>query len=86
MQADWNVSAKQSTEGVEQKLNHDKMQWSVNASLGLQYDVLPLLALYAEPGINYHFNNGSTVKNYFKDKPVNLKLQFGVRLKLGSDN
>jgi len=86
MQADWNVSAKQSTEGVEQKLNHDKMQWSVNASLGLQYDVLPLLALYAEPGINYHFDNGSTVKNYFKDKPVNLKLQFGVRLKLGSDN
>ena len=82
MQADWNVSAQRSTEGVEQKVGRDRLQWSLSGSLGLQYDVLPYLSVYAEPGINHHFDNGSSVQNYFKDKPTNLKLQLGVRLNL----
>ena len=82
MQADWNVSTQLNTEGAEQTISRDRMQWSVNSSLGLQYDITPRLSLYAEPGINYHFDNGSTVRNFFKDKPTNLKLQIGVRLNL----
>ena len=95
MQADWNVAARQSTEGVESHIDRDRMQWSASASLGLQY-TLPLgksrtslsgftpprLALYAEPGINHYFNNGSPVQNFFKDKPTSFKLQLGLRLQL----
>lgn len=84
VQADWNVSAHLNTEGVEQTMHRDRMQWSASGSLGLQYDALPPLSLYAEPGINYHFDNGSVVQNFFKDKPTNLKLQIGVRLNIGN--
>ena len=79
-QADWNVEARQNTEGVESHLDKDKMQWSVNASLGLQYNLMPQLALYAEPGISHYFDNGSNVQNFFKDKPTSLRLQVGIRM------
>ena len=79
-QADWNVDARQNTEGVESHLDKDKMQWSVNASLGLQYNLMPQLALYAEPGISHYFDNGSNVQNFFKDKPTSLRLQVGIRM------
>ena len=82
MQADWNVKAQLKTEGVQQEMSLDRLQWSVNASLGLQYDLLPQLSLYAEPGINHYFDNGSLVQNFFKDKPTSLKLQLGIRLNL----
>ena len=82
MQADWNVKAQLKAEGVEQEMSRDRLQWSVNGSLGLQYELMPQLSLYAEPGINYHFDNGSTVQNFYKDKPTNLKLQVGVRFNL----
>lgn len=79
-QADWNVDARQNTEGVESHLDKDKMQWSVNASLGLQYNLMSQLALYAEPGISHYFDNGSNVQNFFKDKPTSLRLQVGIRM------
>ncbi len=82
MQADWNVKARLKTEGVSQEMGLDRLQWSVNGSLGLQYDLLPQLSLYAEPGINHYFDNGSLVQNFFKDKPTSLKLQLGIRLNL----
>ena len=80
VQADWNVATRLNTEGVESKMSRDRMQWSVNASIGVQYNLLPQLALYAEPGLNHYFDNGSNVQNFFKDKPTSLRLQFGLRL------
>ena len=80
MQADWNVSMKMENEGVEQITGHDRMQWSVSGSLGLQYDLLPQMSLFAEPGISHYFDNGSSVQNFFKDKPTSLKLQAGLRI------
>ena len=82
MQTDWNVKARMKTEGVRQKMGLDHLQWSVNGSLGLQYDLLPQLSLYVEPGINHYFDNGSVVQNFFKDKPTSLKLQLGIRLNM----
>ena len=80
IQADWNVSAKMTTEGVESTMNRDRMQWSANASMGMQYNLLPRLALYAEPGLNYYFDNGSNIQNFFKDKPASMRLHMGMRL------
>lgn len=82
-QADFNVKTHLETDGVEQKLDKDRMQWSVNGSLGVQYDIIPQLGLYAEPGIKYYFDNGTRMLNYFKDKPTNLNLQVGLRLNIG---
>ncbi len=60
----------------------DKMQWSANASLGIQFDVIPQLGIYAEPA-KYYFDNGSHIDNVFKDKKLNFNFQFGLRWNIG---
>ena len=78
-EADINVAAKTATEGVSHTIDKDKMQWSMNASVGIQYNILPQLGAYMEPGAKYYFNNGSAMENFFKDKPLNFSLQVGLR-------
>ena len=82
MKADWNVATHLETEGVSQELPKDRMQWSFNVSVGVQYDILPQLGCYVEPSLNWYPDNGSKLQNYFKDKPLNLGLQIGLRLNL----
>lgn len=82
-QADWNIHTSLQTQGVDQHLDKDRMQWSVAGALGVQYDIIPQIGLYAEPGIRYYFDNGSRLQNFFKDKPANFSLQVGLRLNLG---
>ena len=81
-QADWNISMKLRTNGAEQKTEKDNLQWSVNGSLGIQYNFIPQVGLYAEPGVKYYFDNGSRVQNFFKDKPTHFNLQVGLRFNL----
>jgi hypothetical protein len=78
--ADWNVKTHLVTEGVTQELPKDRLQWSLNGSLGVQYDVVPQLGLYVEPGVSWYPDNGSLLRNYFKDKPLNFNVQMGLRL------
>lgn len=78
-QVDWNVAAKANTDGVDQKMDKDRMQWSIGGSLGVQYHIVPQVGLYAEPGIRHYFNNGSSISNFYKDKPTNFNLQLGLR-------
>ena len=82
-QADFNVKAYMTTEGTETKLEKDDWQWSVNAALGVQYNFIPQLGIYVEPGIKHYFNNGSHIQNYFKHRPTNFNLQIGLRLNMG---
>ena len=81
-QADWNAWTKLQTNGVTLDMDKDRMQWSVGGALGVQYDVIPQLGFYVEPGLKYYFDNGSKVQNFFKDKPLNFNLQLGLRLNL----
>ena len=81
-QADWNISTSLETNGIVQELDKDRMQWSVNTCLGVEYDIIPQLGLYIEPGLRHYFDNGSRMENFFKDKPTNFNLQFGVRWNL----
>lgn len=83
-QADWNVKAESNTDGVNQVMDKDRMQWSVGSSLGLAYHIIPQLSLYAEPGVIHYIDNGSTINNYFKDKPTSFNLQLGLRFDLNS--
>lgn len=78
-QADFNVSATVKTEGVKSNMAKDKVQWSVNATAGAQYDIVPKLGVYVEPGVKYYIDNGSNVENVFKSRPCSFSLQVGVR-------
>ena len=82
-QADYNVKAKQTMEGVSHEISRDRWQFSVQGTVGLQYDIIPEVGVYVEPGVKRYFDNGSTVRNFFKDKPTNFYLQVGLRLNLG---
>ena len=81
-QLDWNVRAKQRTEGVDVAMEKDRPQWSVDGALGIEYNPIPQLGLYAEPGLRYYIDNGSKVQNFFKDQPTSWTLQLGIRLNL----
>ena len=81
-QADFNVKACVTTEGSETKLEKDDLQWSVNAAAGVQYNFIPQLGIYVEPGIKHYFDNGSHIRNFFKHRPTNFNLQVGLRLNI----
>ena len=81
-QVDFNVKASVTTEGAETTLEKDDLQWSVNAAVGVQYNFIPQLGIYAEPGIKHYFDNGSHIQNFFKHHPTNFNLQVGFRLNI----
>ena len=83
-QADYNLKAKLESLGIEQDLRRDRWQFSVQASAGVEYDVIPQIGIYVEPGVKRYFDNGSNVSNFFKDKPTSFNLQVGIRVNLGT--
>lgn len=78
-EADFNVKNHTESDGEAMASKHDRTQWSANASLGAQFDIIPQLGIYVEPGAKYYFDNGSQIENTFKDKKLNFNLQFGLR-------
>lgn len=78
-----NVKNHTETDGEVKESKRDKMQWSTNASVGIQYDFIPQLGVYVEPGMKYYFDNGSQIENIFKDKKLNFNIQFGLRFNVG---
>lgn len=84
-QADINVKAQQTTEGVPVEANRDKLQWSLTGAVGLQYPIIPHLALYGEAGARWYIDNNSNVDTYFKQHPLSPNLQVGFRFTLGQE-
>lgn len=81
-QIDFNVKADMNTGLVRQTMDKDRPNISVAANLGIQYSFLPQFSIYAEPGIRHYFDNGSQVRNFFKEKPTSFNLQLGIRYSL----
>ncbi|HIR83529.1 MAG TPA: PorT family protein [Candidatus Cryptobacteroides pullicola] len=69
-------------EPVIEKIGETPLQWSAGAGAGVEYMLGDKVGLYAEPGLNYYFDNGSPVENVFKSRPMNFNLTLGLRLKL----
>ena len=65
-------------------VNPDKLQWSINANLGVQYNISNLLGIYLEPGVGYYFDDGSDVLTIYKEKKCNFDFQLGVRFNLNN--
>lgn len=78
-----NIKNHTETDGEVKESKRDKMQWSTNASVGIQYDFIPQLGVYVEPGMKYYFDNGSQIENIFKDKKLDFNIQFGLRFNIG---
>ena len=71
---------------MQQTNTHDistkPLQMSVNAGVGIQFNVHDNVGIYAEPGLSYYFDDGSALQTIYKEKPLNFNLNVGVRFKL----
>lgn len=59
--------------------NIKPLQWSLLGNLGIQLKINSHIGVYAEPGIVYYFDDGSKVQTIRKEKPLNFKMQLGIR-------
>lgn len=65
---------------TESKISIDPLLWSVNASAGVQAGVMKNFGLYFEPGLSYHFDDGSSVQTIYKEHPLDFMMTFGLRV------
>lgn len=65
-----------------QDISSKPLQMSVNAGVGIQFDFVDNVGIYAEPGLSYYFDDGSALQTIYKEKPLNFNLNVGVRFKL----
>lgn len=64
---------------TKEKVRSKALQWSVNAAMGLGYQISNNIELYAEPGISYYFRNNSELETIYKENPLHFNLQLGLR-------
>ena len=57
--------------------------WSVGASAGAEFRYGPVFGLYVSPGIEFHFDNGSSVRSAYTEKPLHWTVNIGVRFHIG---
>lgn len=67
---------------VTQSISERPVQWSANVSVGLQYRIAGPLNIFVEPGVSYYFDDASTLRTIYKDKPLNFNFNMGVRFDL----
>ncbi len=66
----------------ENDIKESPLQFSVNSSVGIQYNLSSKLGIFAEPGLGYYFDNGSNIETIYKEKPLNLNLKIGIRVNI----
>lgn len=54
-------------------------QWSTSLGIGLQYDFTPHIGIYLEPSLQYFFHDGSDIKSYRTEHPLQVTLPLGIR-------
>jgi hypothetical protein len=75
----------QTTEnGKDQKTDVSirSLQYSVNGAIGIAYHLTPMMSIYAEPGVGYYFDNGSSIPTYYQEKPFSFNLNVGLRFSI----
>lgn len=61
------------------RLSVKPLQWSVSSAAGIEYRLWKGIGLYAEPGVTYHFRNGSGVETIYREKQLNFNIRLGLR-------
>ena len=73
------VSGSRTAYGQRESLTIRPLQFSLNAGAGAEYQLAPSLGLYVEPGVSYHFDNGSSVPTFYQEQPFSFQLNMGIR-------
>lgn len=67
-----------------EKYSEHPFQLSINASVGAEYSFLNYMSLFIEGGVSNYFNDGSTIETIYKEKPIYLNTNVGIRFKFGN--
>ena len=65
--------------GIKEDLSIRPLQFSVNGAVGAEFNLSRQFSIYAEPGLGYYFDNGSSVSTFYQDKPLSFNLNVGLR-------
>lgn len=66
----------------DESLHSSALQLSATAAVGVEYSLASKVAVYAEPGLGYSFDNGSDLPTLYKDRPLNFNLNVGLRVRI----
>ena len=66
----------------DEDVKMSRPQLSVQLSAGAEYRATRAVSVYIEPGMSYHFDNGSGVSTIYNDKPFEFALSMGVRVNI----
>ncbi len=66
-------------ENDSESVNPKRLQWSISADVGAQYNISSVVGVYVEPGVGYYFDDGSDVLTLYKEKKLAFDFQLGVR-------
>ena len=69
-------------EVTDDDIDSHPWQWSVNASVGTEYNFTRLFGVYLEPSLGYYFDDGTSLQHYYKEHPLAPSIHFGLRLHL----
>lgn len=69
----------ESKEHNREHVRVSQLQWSLHAAGGVEAKLWRNWGVYAEPGVGYYIKDGSDLQTFYKDKPLNFSLQFGLR-------
>lgn len=76
------VKGSRTTQGTTNSVSIRPLQLSVNGAVGAEFKFIDNLSLYAEPSLNYYFDNGSAVPTFYQEKPLNFNLNVGLRFNI----
>ena len=74
------VKGSRQSSGMTTDVSIRPLQFSLSSALGAEFNISRLFSFYAEPGLGYWFDNGSSVSTYYQDRPLSFSLNFGVRV------
>lgn len=66
----------------DKSLHTNHWQLSLNAAAGIQYNFSKYLGVYAEPGVNYYFDNKTSIPSQRSEQPLMFNLNAGLRVNL----
>lgn len=84
--AEMMITGSRTSEGKEENLKNQPLQFSINGAAGAEYRLVDVLGLFAEPGLSYHFKNSGDIPTFYQEKPLGFNLNLGIRFYLNRHN
>ena len=72
----------QSLEGKKLQVMDQPLVFSLDTSLGLGVGLWHSATLVIEPGLSWHIPDGGTLRNIYRDRPLNFSLSIALRFSL----